>query len=213
MSKDNKKGEKKKCPICGKMLSKNYLKIHIKNIHGSKDTDKKENGVKVKYGIMSHAYQYNNGMRNVNDEEINDLVDWNNLTGDDLREFEKQLECLNIGNNNNDDRNKRQSKRRGKKHIVEEDVQKKLEKKYGCGHQNTPAGIIDILDTKNHMIIEVKHWKGWHHAMGQLFAYQYYYPKYMLKAHFFGPIPSEEKKIVILTVLAHHKIAVSWEKN
>lgn len=89
-------------------------------------------------------------------------------------------------------------------------VQKKLEKKYGGTHQTTPAGIIDVI-TKD-TVIEIKSWENWKHAIGQLMAYNYYYPNHMLKVHFFGKIPNDELKIVIITICTHYRIAVDWEK-
>lgn len=209
MSKDI-KIERFDCPHCGKSLTKKYLPKHIKNQHGDQSRKEKliktENNKLTKYKIIGGTY---NSMVEVNDEELADIVDWDNVTDTELRAFEGHLEKLNINdNNNNNNKTKRKS---NKKHVLEEDIQKKLEKKYGCGHQNTPAGIIDICTS--YSIIEIKHWRGWHHAIGQLVVYSHYYPKHMKHIHFFGEYPSEDKLIIIKTICASLGIKISWEKN
>jgi hypothetical protein len=48
----------------------------------------------------------------------------------------------------------------------------------------TPAGKIDIL-TKT-QLIEVKEWKRWKEAIGQVLCYGHYYPNHQKQIHFFG---------------------------
>lgn len=167
MKSNTSNNDKKRCPHCWKLLTKSYLKTHIKKQHPKK-----------------FNYKIDRKSETLDDEELFDLC--------------QNFEDLNLKSDNDN--------------VLESEIQKKLEKRYKCGHFSTPAGIIDILDTNNHCIIEIKHWRAWKHAIGQLICYNYYYPNYMMKVHFFGKIPEDSKKIVILTICANNKIAVSWEK-
>lgn len=71
---------------------------------------------------------------------------------------------------------------RAKKHEVY--YQRKLEKLLGGNHYKTPAGEIDILT--NTTLYEIKSWKGFKHAYGQLKSYAKYVPGKQLALIFFG---------------------------
>ena len=72
----------------------------------------------------------------------------------------------------------------------------------------TLAGRIDILtDTQ---LIEVKEWKRWKEAIGQVLCYGAYYPNHKKRIHFFG-----EAHIEFIQLVEHHcqnmDIIISWE--
>ena len=72
----------------------------------------------------------------------------------------------------------------------------------------TLAGRIDILtDTQ---LIEVKEWKRWKEAIGQVLCYGAYYPNHEKRIHFFG-----EAHIEFIQLVEHHcqnmNIIMSWE--
>ena len=79
--------------------------------------------------------------------------------------------------------------------IYEIDIQRKLEKEYGYGHQECTRGITDILTPTT--IIEIKNWNNWKEALGQLRAYNVDYPDRDMKVHFFGKQPNMNTKIKI----------------
>lgn len=171
---------KKRCPHCKEVYSKNYLTTHIAKQHGiskeeqkliceSKSQEKRSYQVPQDFDPMSISL---------------DEIDSPDITNQIFNE-----------------------KKRSQPELL---VQKKLEKKYNGTHKTTPARIIDVftMDT----IYEIKCWENWKAAIGQLMAYHYYYPNHMLKVHFFGKIPKDELKIIILTICAHYRIAVDWEK-
>ena len=69
---------------------------------------------------------------------------------------------------------------------VEKIIQKKLAKTLLNAklEVSTLAGRIDILtDTQ---LIEIKDWKRWKEAIGQVFCYGKYYPEHEKRIHFFG---------------------------
>lgn len=72
--------------------------------------------------------------------------------------------------------------------------QKFLEKHFSASHKKTKCGITDISTDYEH--IEIKHWKNYKSALGQLLSYNYNDNK-SLAAYFFGSISDEQKKIVI----------------
>jgi len=89
-------------------------------------------------------------------------------------------------------------------------IQLKLEKKLGYGHQQTPAGEIDILTPTE--LLEIKNWNDWMKGIGQLFAYGHFFPDRMRWLHLFGQPPSDDKVIVIKTICAAYRIKVTYEK-
>lgn len=48
----------------------------------------------------------------------------------------------------------------------------------------TPSGSIDVL-SKNE-VIEVKHYRAWKNAIGQVIAYRFYYPSHKKRVHLFA---------------------------
>lgn len=244
------KPAKEKCPICGKILGKYYVKTHLEKQHGivkkakpkqAKKPRKKSKKVKtpIKIPIRIGPCASNSIPGDITENDLDEELDrlFSGLEIEhkigpchDVRhpvnptqatnsepvrariQNVRPIEIVNIKSVIKHDQ--RFEVHRGKvvKKVLEQDVQKKLEKKYKCKHKKTPAGIIDLFMPDRREIWEIKHWKSWKHAIGQLMAYSFYFPSYMLRAHFFGPIPSEEKRIVVITVCTHYRIDVSWEK-
>lgn len=89
-------------------------------------------------------------------------------------------------------------------------IQLKMEKKLGYGHQQTPAGEIDILTPTE--LLEIKNWNDWMKGIGQLYCYSFYFPDRMKWLHLFGQPPSDDKVIVIKTICASLRIKVTTEK-
>ena len=197
--------EKRQCPHCRKWFGRYYLKIHIEKQHLNPEKKKKTINTKLDNVVTVRPDIYRIPKeQEVTDEELGELFEWVMLD-DDVNVLTNGITNMKI-----EPGTKKTPK--PKKKVLEQDVQKKLEKRLKCGHKYTPAGIIDIFNPKDNTITEIKCWQHWKHAIGQLVCYGYYHPNFMLKAHFFGEIPPEERKIVILTICAHNRIAVSWEK-
>lgn len=73
---------------------------------------------------------------------------------------------------------------------------------------STPAGRIDILtDTE---VIEVKQFRSWKEAIGQLIIYGVYYPTHKRRMHLFGKIDSK-LLLVIRQHCAELNIRVTWD--
>jgi len=74
----------------------------------------------------------------------------------------------------------------------------------------TPAGKIDILtDTE---VIEIKEWKRWKEAIGQVLCYGKYYPNHKKRIHFFGKVHDD----FIQSIKSHcseQGIIVTWEST
>lgn len=70
--------------------------------------------------------------------------------------------------------------------FTEKGVQEALHQRIPLSQREvvTPAGIIDILSVDE--IIEVKHWKNWKDAIGQVLVYGLYYPSHAKRIHLFG---------------------------
>lgn len=103
-----------------------------------------------------------------------------------LIELQNKMEYLESQNAERDQRIKHLEETieelRAKKHEVY--YQRKLEALLGGGHLNTPAGEIDILTSTT--LYEIKSWKGFKHAYGQLKSYAKYVPGRQLALIFFG---------------------------
>ncbi len=93
--------------------------------------------------------------------------------------------------------------------ILEYEVQQRLQVETKGGHQTCIIGIPDIVTSDK--IIEIKRWKGWMSAMGQLLAYSDYFPDRQLQVHFFGSRPNKAKIAEILRVLGNRGIIASEE--
>jgi hypothetical protein len=71
----------------------------------------------------------------------------------------------------------------------------------------TPAGFIDVLsDTA---VYEIKHYRGWKSALGQVLAYSYYYPTKTRKLFLYGESESDDREM-ISTICARHWVQVEW---
>lgn len=68
-----------------------------------------------------------------------------------------------------------------------------LQKKYGYSHKHLPCGISDITTPNKH--IEIKIWKSYKEALGQILSYNYCDQKDILEVHLFGEYPEHKKKI------------------
>lgn len=92
-------------------------------------------------------------------------------------------------------------------------VQLKLEERTGYRHQKCRNGIIDLFSEKDKIIIEIKTWKEYKHAYGQLAGYQMSYPDCQLQVHLFGPIPDEEERMKVMAYFGKYKVQVTWEPD
>lgn len=97
--------------------------------------------------------------------------------------------------------------KRGK---IEIEIQKKMEVETGGKHEICPAGIADIVTEKE--VIEIKNWKQWKYAIGQLIVYGKYFPNRHLRCHLFGKKP-EGQATMILQHFIDHNIKVTIEDN
>lgn len=83
--------------------------------------------------------------------------------------------------------------------------QKYLEDKLGASHTKNKYGVTDI-ETED-TVIEIKSWKDFKGAIGQLFSYTKHNHK-QKKVYFFGETPSSQKVNEIVTLLVDHNIDV-----
>lgn len=95
--------------------------------------------------------------------------------------------------------------------ITEYDVQNKLERELGCGHRKCNAGIIDIFTPTT--IIEIKNWKQWKNALGQIFAYSYDFPDKDKRVHFFGKMLDIDTMLYIICLFMYYNVNVTWERE
>ena len=79
-----------------------------------------------------------------------------------------------------------------KKHEIY--YQRFLEKKLNATHKTTRYGTTDITTETEH--IEIKHWKNYKHALGQLLSYNFQEDK-ELYAYFFGQTSEVKKNCII----------------
>lgn len=70
---------------------------------------------------------------------------------------------------------------------------------------------IDILTDAQ--LIEVKLWKYFYKAIGQVLYYQQFKPNHALRIHFYGVKPPETQLNRILKTCRDNNILVSWENN
>ena len=71
-----------------------------------------------------------------------------------------------------------------KSKVREIEIQKRLELETGGGHQSCPTGIPDIVSDDS--LIEIKTWRDYKYAFGQLLLYRKYFPGRQPRIHFFG---------------------------
>lgn len=72
--------------------------------------------------------------------------------------------------------------------------QRFLERKLSGTHKRTKFGITDITTDKEH--IEIKHWKNYKAALGQLLSYNHHDNK-ILSVYFFGTIDDKQRENII----------------
>lgn len=233
MSDNDKKDAKVKCPKCGKLLSPTYIKTHLKKQHSDDKDTKKEKEKAVKEAAVEILTR---------PPPSYVVPDTGSLTDAELDMIE-QLEAMDLGDDVNDAvtadifgsesgtsvyfeqflsdhtasqsrQNKKNEDAKEKRMQPEAAIQKKMEKKTGGQHQSTPAGIIDILTPPpNAMLIEIKDWRNWKAAIGQVYAYGVYYPNHMKCIHFFGKIPDADQKTVIISICTTLGIKVTYESD
>ncbi len=69
--------------------------------------------------------------------------------------------------------------------VKEHEVRDSLSRRLGATIEvPTPSGSIDVL-SKNE-VIEVKHYRAWKNAIGQVIAYSFYYPSHKKRVHLFA---------------------------
>lgn len=183
------------CPECGRFYTARGISTHIKNHR------KKNSGAK--------SYEVPHG----GNTDVDELSEMDFGSDDEVNVLGMDFTALSISSPNTaavDLVPVSQQKEKKKRLQPEQAIQLKMEKKLGGGHKVLPIGIVDVYTDDT--ICEVKCWENWKHGIGQLVCYQYYHPKHMLHLHLFGKIPPEEKKIPILTICAHLRIKVTWEK-
>jgi hypothetical protein len=217
--------DRKNCPLCQKELSAKYLNTHIKKQHPDAVPPNKSSTVSSNKEKKGSVIKTKKGSKDITSNDINYTIPNNALSEIDIASFElmevdeedeelmaAMFSSMSVSSipavapattsNNN------KEKKRNQPELA---IQKRLEKQMKGGHKSTPVGIIDILGVDS--IVEIKHWDNWKGALGQLIAYQYYYPNHMLHMHLFGPIPIDDKKIPIMTVCAHNRIKLTYEKG
>jgi hypothetical protein len=185
--------DREKCKVCGKLLKKASMKKHLANVHGKAAQQKKQQAplhAVTKEISINHNYAV---PAEINDQKMQELAMI-------LEDFEFIDVEPSEGYGSKPKRNQEEQK-----------VQKKMEKKTGFTHMRCPAGIIDLFDPKGCQIIEIKHWKLFKYCIGQLLAYNYFYPKFMLRAHFFGQVPEDGTKLMIINICQSLRIHVTWE--
>lgn len=95
--------------------------------------------------------------------------------------------------------------------IREIDIQKRLEKELNAGHMSCPAGTTDIVT--DIQLIEIKKWRHWKDAVGQIFAYKRYFQNRINIIHFFGIRPKQKLYNVIKETLESYGIEMVEEKE
>lgn len=101
-----------------------------------------------------------------------------------------------------------------KESTQEKTVQEKLEKQLGYKHMKCQTGIMDLFSREDRIIIEIKRWSQYKHALGQLIAYGSEYPGFQLRVHLFGKIPTDDKTFLkIINLFASKRIQVTWEPD
>ena len=77
----------------------------------------------------------------------------------------------------------------------------------------TPAGFIDVLSDKE--VIEVKYYRQWKHGLGQVLAYQTFYPLLTKRLHLFahtGDVATGEVFTLAMSVCDVHEVEVTFEE-
>ena len=93
--------------------------------------------------------------------------------------------------------------------LKEIDVQKRLEKELKGRSKKCKAGFVDIV-TQTH-IVEIKCWKRYREAIGQILVYSHFYPGKQMRLHFFGIEPKQVLKTAIESTCSKLGIEVTSE--
>lgn len=93
----------------------------------------------------------------------------------------------------------------------EKEVQERLHKEYGGEIEvKTPVGFIDI--SNDELIIEIKEFSQWKHALGQILCYSSFYPEKRKMLYLYAAAPDcEDKVITVLEICARYEIEVKIE--
>lgn len=92
---------------------------------------------------------------------------------------------------------------------LEKFVQPLMEKELGGKHVKVPGGVIDVLSDT--VLCEIKRWKKWSEAIGQIIKYSATFPKHQKHIHFFSTPPPIEIINHIYLVLKNNDITMSYE--
>lgn len=94
----------------------------------------------------------------------------------------------------------------------ENHIENKLTKhRKDCQRQvATPVGVIDVLTSTE--VIEVKQFKGWKAALGQVLVYGNQYPSHSKRIHLFGSA-HPDVQLLIERECAKFNVVVTWDKN
>lgn len=74
---------------------------------------------------------------------------------------------------------------------------------------NTPSGRIDVLTDS--AVIEVKESSAWKGGLGQLQAYQIYYPEHSKRLHLFGDVPKNLSDIKYACTILDVNLTCEWD--
>lgn len=197
--KGKKKADKVPCPECQKLISKTYLKTHLDKQHGG--GKEKRDSVKeaAREVLEKRNYKVPAGFDVDEAQFALSMEDWDlmDISSADLPpSLSNKAEGL-------------ASSIPKKRQQPEAAIQKKMEKKLGGSHASCPAGVVDILCETS--LVEIKEWRNWKAALGQTLAYAFFYPNRMLHIHFFGELPPDEYRIMVITICTHYRIKVTWE--
>ena len=82
----------------------------------------------------------------------------------------------------------------------------------GESEVETPAGFIDVLSDAE--VIEVKYYKQWKHGLGQVLAYQSFYPRLAKRLHLFyiGDVDTSTYFKLAKSVCEAHAVEVTFEE-
>lgn len=83
----------------------------------------------------------------------------------------------------------------------------------GESEVETPAGFIDVLSDTD--VIEVKYYKQWKHGLGQVLAYQSFYPRLGKRLHLFahvGDVGTSDCFALAKSVCNVHDVEVTFEE-
>lgn len=69
-----------------------------------------------------------------------------------------------------------------------------MEKELHATHQTCAAGRVDPATETE--LIEIKEWKYWKYALGQLLAYSAYFPGKQMRCHFYGKKPEGQAQMI-----------------